>query len=347
MRMAVAPDSMLERAGLTLGKVPLPIARSFSAMPTARAVQVAQRLGVFAALAQRPQSAERLAEQLGAQPQTLRMLLDLLTGERILTLSGADYSLGKEGRVWLDPASPTYVGTFVEHTAEYWGWWNDLERFVRNGGSIDFHAMADDDPGWEVYIRGQYELARLSAAEVAKGVKLAPDAASLLDVAGGHGWFSAALCRRNPGLRATVVDLAPSCAVGEAIIAENGMSDAVRHVVGDMFAADLGGPHDGALAFSILHHLSPAQRTELLARIGDALKPGAPVAIIDMFRPENDAPRRASAAIFELFFYITSGSDVPSQSELEGHLSEAGFGAPRRVNLRSIPDLRLYTAAKR
>src|SRR5947209_7223371 len=182
-----------------------------------------------------------------------------------------------------------------------------------------------------------------TAEEVARALKLPPRPRSLLDVAGGHGWFAAALCARHEGLRATVVDLAPSAAVGRQIIAENGLSERVGHVEGDMFAVDLGGPHDAALCFDIIHHLSPEQVVLLFGRVRRALRPGATLAVLDMFRDPGRRPR-ASASFFRLFFHPTSGADIYSREQLAEFLAQAGFGAPRRRRVRSIPDQALYQA---
>jgi hypothetical protein len=116
---------------------------------------------------------------------------------------GSRYDLTKNARRWLDPASNTYMGTFIQDCGEYWDWWSQLEDIVRTGKSIGLHDRPPEDPGWQTYIRGQFELARLSAPEVAKALRLPTEPTALLDVAGGHGWFSAELCRRHPGLKAT------------------------------------------------------------------------------------------------------------------------------------------------
>ena len=132
---------------------------------------------------------------------------------------------------------------------------------------------------------------------------------SALDVAGGHGWYAAALCQRHPSLRATVIDLPGSVAVGREIMRETGMEDRVTHVEGDMFEADLGGPHDVALRslLQIPDHLTDEQTVALLrTRVRAALRPGGTVAILDMFQPDADQARRSSAAIFRLFFTLTS-----------------------------------------
>lgn len=51
MRLAAVPEGLIERIGLLLNKMPLPVGESMYGMPVARCLQVAQRTGVFAALA--------------------------------------------------------------------------------------------------------------------------------------------------------------------------------------------------------------------------------------------------------------------------------------------------------
>ena len=224
-------------------------------MPMARVTIAGQRLGIFARLARGAASAEQIARDLDLEPGGTMLLLDSLAALDHVDKRRELYYLSRSARKWLDPDSADYVGTYIEHCFDYWSWWDRLEEIVRGGEGIEIHEFAAGDPHWEVYIRGQFELARISSPEVAKALRLPAQPQSLLDVAGGHGWYSAELCRRHPTLRATVLDLPGSAAVGRRIIAEQGMSDRVQHVDGDMMSADLGGPHDGALVLQ--HRPSP------------------------------------------------------------------------------------------
>jgi hypothetical protein len=344
MRMKFAPEGLAERVGLRLNLVPLPGAYAMFGMTAGRVVGAAQRLGIFARLLERPAGSDQLAADLGLRPDGVRLLCATLAGAGQLRVQAGQFALDRSARKWLDPASSTYIGTWLEHTTTYWEWYGDLERIVRDGGSFEIHrASAEDEEYWRVYITGQYELARLSAAEVARAIRLPHDPAALLDVAGAHGWFAAALCERHPTMRATVVDLPGSARVGREIIARAGLADRVLHVDGDMFSAELGGPYDGALVFDIIHHLSGDQTLALLRRVRAVLRPGATIAILDMFRRPG-ADQTASAASLGLFFHLTSGADLPDPSELSEHLREAGFGAPRRTRIRRIPDQDLYQA---
>jgi cyclopropane fatty-acyl-phospholipid synthase-like methyltransferase len=249
----------------------------------------------------------------------------------------------KSARRWLDPRSETYLGDFLADTYEYWDWYAGLEDLVREGKHIELHEKAADDPYWQSYIRGQYQMARLSSAEVAKAIPLGKGAHSVLDVAGAHGEYSMALCRRHEGLRGTVVDLPGSARVGEEIVAEAGMRDRIRYLVGDMFEADYDGHYDGALCFNIIHHLSPEQSRALFARIRAVLRPGSPLCVLDLYdRPEGQ--RASLASILGLFFHLTSGADTYSVDEVSRWMRESGYGGVEEKSFRTLPDLRLLIA---
>jgi ubiquinone/menaquinone biosynthesis C-methylase UbiE len=342
--MGPIPEDVLERIAIRFNQAPLPAAYPMYGMPAGRVVGVAQKVGVFGVLLRGPATPGRVAEELELEVPGTRLLCENLAAFGILDQDGHTFSVARGARKWLDPASPTYVGTFLEHTTTYWEWYAELERVLREGGSFEIHREpAEDERYWRLYITGQYEIARLSAAEVAKAVRLPKEPTALLDVAGGHGWFAAELCRRHPGLHATVLDLPGSARVGREIIAAAGMQDRVEHRDGDMFAANLEGPYDGALVFDIVHHLQPEQTAALFRRLRAAMKPGGTLAVLDLFRNEGSR-QRSSAASLGLFFRLTSGADLPGPAELAQHMREAGFSAPKRKRVRRIPDQDLYQA---
>lgn len=332
--------------GAALNVVPIPVQQTLFAPPYARVVQVGVAVGLFERLARGgPARGDDLARDLGLQLAGTRLLCESLAAMGHLKV-GRDgrYRLSRRSRRWLDPASPRAVTHFVAHSATYWPWWDGLEELVRDGTHVELHDAAPQDASWQTYVRAQYELARLSAPEVARAVALRAGARSVLDVAGAHGWFSAALCDRHPGLRATVVDLPGSAAVGRQIMRETGYADRVAHVDGSAFEVDLGGPHDAALVFNLIHHLEPDAIVALLRRVSAALAPGATLAVLDLFaRPRGHKP--GGEAFLGLFFHLTSGADVYSEDELRDFLAAAGFTPPRAVALKRIPAQTLYLAS--
>ncbi len=335
MHLAVGYDDLKERVGGILNLIPEPLGMSMFAMPVARSLQVAQQLGILGRLADGPASSEELARVLGLREQGTIRVLEVLTVAGILKLRGDRFEIAPRQRKWLDPGSSTYVGDFLADTVHYWEWWQDLEGLVRDGRSVELHDKPSDDPYWRSYVTGQYQLATLSSGAVAKAVGLPAGSRSLLDVAGAHGEYSMALCRRHEGLSAMVVDLPGSARIGREIVASAGMSDRVHHVEGNMFEVDLGGPHDGALAFNIVHHLSPDQAWELFSRVASSMRAGAPLCVLDLYdRPQGRAPD--SGSYLGLFFHLTSGADTYSTGQVSGWLRDSGF---EQVKVRRLPQL--------
>jgi hypothetical protein len=346
VRLGVKYDGVAERIGAALNLVPAPIGLSMFGMPIARSVQVAQRTGVLGLLAESPASAPEVASKLGLREQGTALLLDVLTVSGVVSLRGdGRYALDSRAAKWLRPDSSTYVGDFLADTEHYWEWWAGLEDLVRDGRSIELHQRGPDDPYWQSYITGQYQLARLSSAAVAKAVALPSGAASLLDVAGAHGEYSMALCRQHPELRSVVVDLPGSARIGREIVAANGMAERVSYVEGDMFSVEFGGPHDGALAFNIVHHLSPDLARDLFSRIAASLRPGAPLCVLDLYdRPPGKRPD--SGSYLGLFFHLTSGADTYSTSEVSEWLAATGFGPVKVRMLPQLPGLALLRSER-
>ncbi len=343
MRLYLKSANPAEWLALRSGAVPVAAAEAWGGMALSGVLIAAVRTGLAGRLALGEATAAELAADLRLDPLPTRLLLDCLASGGHVRCRAGRYRLSRSARRWLDPAAGLSVARFVESTGDFWDWWSRLAEITRDGKPAAHHDTPPGDPYWDRYLRGQLDLARLSAGEVARKLRLPGGARSLLDIGGGHGWYSAELCRRYPGLTATVLDLPGSAAIGREIIAAAGLADRVRHADGDATTADLGTGHDVVLCFNLLHHLAPGQITGLLRRIRAALAPGGTLVIMDAFA---DPARRASAAanVLGLFVYLSSGSQVHTQAELRGWLAQAGFAAPRRVRVPRIPGQALYVA---
>jgi 2-polyprenyl-3-methyl-5-hydroxy-6-metoxy-1,4-benzoquinol methylase len=339
-----------EWLALRAGVVPNPAAEAWGGMGLSGILVAAVRTGLTARLARGPASAAELAGGLGLDELPTQLLLDCLRSLGHVTVAGGRYELSHRSRRWLDPASALSVADYVAGTADYWTWWAELGEVTRGRRPTGTHGAPPGDPYWDRYIRGQHELARLSAAEVARKLRLPPRAREVLDIGGGHGLYSAELCRRHPGLTATVLDLPGSAAIGRQLAAAAGMADRVLFTDGDATACDLGhgregGGYDAVLCFNLVHHLAPGEIAGLFGKVREALAPGGVLAVMDAFA---DPARRASAAanFLALFVYLASGSQVHTPAELRGWFRDAGFAAPRRVRVLRIPGLSLYAAGR-
>ncbi|VEG53982.1 type 12 methyltransferase [Mycolicibacterium aurum] len=345
VRLALRGANPVEWLALRAGIVPTAAAEAWGGMALSAVVITAVQTGVTARLARRPATAEELAAELSLDPVPTRLLLDCLRSGGHVTVRRGRYRLTRRSRRWLDPESALSVAQYVAGASDYWAWWSDLDEVTRTGRPAGHHDAPPGDPYWRRYIGGQLELARLSAGEVAKKIRLPRDSRTLLDIGGGHGWYSAQLCRRHPQLTATVLDLPGSAAIGREIIAAAGMSDRVVHREGDATTDDLGGGYDAVLCFNLLHHLTAEQTVELFGRIRDALAPGGTLAVMDAFA-EPSRRSSAQANVLGLFMYLSSGSQVHPPEKLHSWLRDAGFGVPQRIPILRIPGQAMYMVTK-
>lgn len=125
---------------------------------------------------------------------------------RYLKWRHGTYRLRRHVRRWLLTDAPGSVRDAVLMKRLEWRWIEGLDSFLRSGQPLDVHGtMTAED--WGAYQRGMRAQANVIAPLLARQVPVPAGARDMLDVGGSHGYFSVALCRRHPGLRATVLDL--------------------------------------------------------------------------------------------------------------------------------------------
>jgi SAM-dependent methyltransferase len=306
---------------------PDPYFDSFTGLVAARALTTATVLGVFDALADEPASPGELAERLGLDPLGTETLLTAL-----LTLgyveSGADERLRNSAvsRRLLVSSSPESIATFVGAQADlHWEVLDRLPEAVRDGWAYSMHEERQGEKErWAAYIRGLFEISR---PEHEANATLVPveSPRRLVDVAGGHGGFSMAMCRRHPELAATVLDLPPSVAVGREIVEQEGFADRIAFREGDVFEVGLGEDLDVVSVFNLIHHLPEERDRELCRMARSALRRGGCLIIGDSARPEPGEGVSEHGAISSLLFYAWSHSRNFKPSEIRGWMEAAGF----------------------
>lgn len=356
MRLGVVPETPLEWLALRLGRVPTPLVDTQLAVAWGRTLLVATRLGVFEALAAAPAPAETVARRCGCVEGPMRRLLDALTGMGTLMPARDGYALGREARRWLVRGSADEVVDKVLFAFDEWRFVEHYQRYLERGEPLGMHALltsgqaldqgpapaVPDQDAYARYQRGLHALAGVSTGEVARVTPVPRGATRLLDLGGAHGRFSAALLRRHPRLRATVLDLPPAVAASRDLLAAEGLGERLRHRIGDALESDLGdGAWDVVLASQFNHHLDEAQNRALAARVARALAPGGVYVVQDLVRPASpqEARRLRLGALLDLYFAAVSGAGTFTLAQMRGWLDHAGLAAGRVRWLRTLPGM--------
>lgn len=300
---------------------------TFVAMAGAQAIITATRLGIVAALGAQPAGADALARRLGLAPAGVEALLGALVALGYLDVDAQGAFRPTAAGSRLDAGTPDSVASFIgAYNAHAWDMLGHLEEVLHDPRTAGSHGREAEDPFWEHYIRGLFELSRREREEWAQLVPVS-DPRELLDVAGGHGGFAMAMCRRFPRLHATVLDLPASVTVGRRIVAEEGFSERVSFREGDALADPLGEGVDVVSIFNLLHHLAPQAVQQLLGRARGALRPGGWIVIGETERAEPGQAPSLAGALSALVYFVSSGTRNYTVEELRVWLEQAGFSA--------------------
>jgi SAM-dependent methyltransferase len=345
----LVPQGPLEAAALALGMVPTPLADTLVAIWLARSIMAATKLGVFDALADGPLEPNEVAARCGTDPRATAKLLGALVPTGYLRWQPDEtatacrpagrFALAPTARRWLLRGARRSLHDATLHRYLDWEFTEHFEQFVRSGEPLDFHATMTPEQ-WQIYQRGQRDHARLAADEVARRTRVPRGATAMLDVGGAHGLFSVALCRKNPGLCATVLDLAPAVEASAPLLAEEGMGDRVVHRVGDALTDDLGeDAYDLIFVANLVHHFDEPTNRALVQRCARALRPSGRLVIHEMIRPATPTDGGGVGALADLYFAVTSRAGTWSFEELAAWQRDAGLTPSRPQRLLSVPGL--------
>ena len=345
MKYGVIPSNMLERLALWMGKVPVPLLDSLFSIMKTRSIMAGVRLGIFEALRDGPLAARDVAARCRLDPECTELLLRLLVGVEYLELHGEQFALNDlSQRTLIAGAEQELIGYVLWN---YWQWEMvaGLDDLIRTGRGIDFHETMTDPEAWANYQRAMKEVARFSAPLVADRVPVKGGARRLLDIAGSHGLFGAAICRKHPPMKSTVLDLPAAIEHARELARAEKIDDVVEHRAGDLLADDYGKDNDVVLLSNILHHFNEATNIAILRRAFDSLTAAGTVAIWEIEAPEKDAsPTSGDGAA--LFFRLTSNARCYHGSEYERWLQQVGFKEVRTSRPALSPGSVLVTGRR-
>jgi 2-polyprenyl-3-methyl-5-hydroxy-6-metoxy-1,4-benzoquinol methylase len=331
---------------LAFGKVPIPLLDSLYGILKARTLMAGVRLGVFEALSKGPGKSSELARRLNLDERFLDLLLRNLVLAGYLAQKEGGYELSKLGRRTMVPGGEMEMFGYILWNYQQWDMVARLDDAVRRGRGIDFHSTLKDSEAWGNYQRGMLELARLEAAVVARKVPVPSGARSLLDVAGSHGLFGAAICRRHPPLRSMVLELPEALTGARSLAASERIDDIVEHRAGSLLDGDWGAGHDVVLLFNILHHFLPEQIEGILRKAASALQPKGVVAVWELERPRPGSKVTVGDGA-ALYFALTSTGGAYHADEYAAWMRQAGFESIRIARGKLTPGKILVTAVAR
>ncbi|MCB9797111.1 MAG: hydroxyneurosporene methyltransferase [Alphaproteobacteria bacterium] len=295
-------------------------------------VQAALELGVADALDDGPQSAEALAEALGAQAGPLSRVLDVLIRLGLFTrLEDGRYAHNEDSRCLSAAHENSMADLFRFCGRESYQTFGHLEQAVRTGQPV--FAEAWGKPFWQ-HLRDEPQRGAMFGRAMERQSEhllqqLAQDVdfsawPRIVDVGGGKGQLFRPLARAGVALDAVVFDQPSLAPLAEGFLAAEGLSG-VHFEGGDFFEAVPEGGDLYVLKF-VLHDWADPQALALLAKVKAAMKPGAQLMVIELIKGASPSPW---SFLSDMIMLTTFGALERSEAQYRALLAQAGFEVER------------------
>jgi len=284
-------------------------------------------LGIFAFLSKLPRTTvDEVAAGCDLDPRGCRLLLDACVAVGLLTKQSGQYQNSDVAECFLVPGSPMDLSGAIRYNRDVYRAWGKLSQFARTGEPVErpeIH-LGEDPERTRDFVLAMHGRALGIGQSVVLQLRL-EGRRRLLDLGGGGGTYSALIAQRFPEIACTVIDLPGVLAVAEELLAEQGVSDRVRTIPGDLHTIELPPGHDAAILFGVLHQESPIAIAELLKRTYEALAPGGVLYVMDMMTDTTHAAPTFSALFAVNMSLTTHDGWVFSDEQLHTWLTAAGF----------------------
>jgi len=310
-----------------------------------KALVLASNLGVFESLEGGPHTVQELATEIRTDFRATRILLDLLVSFGYVRRRDGWYSNTAQSSKWLVRSSKVSLADMIavwdSKILKFWDL--QLEKAVRGGSPSQniFEWFNKEPNAWKLFNSFEMAIARWLGESIVKKVKLPDGSKSLVDVGGGHAWYSILFCRKHPKLSAMVLDRPEPLEIARQNIAYEGLGNRISVKVWDLTTDPIDGGFDCALLFNLLHNFRAEENRGLLEKVRGALNQSGLVVIWENF-PGPGKIVNATFDFFSLTYLVGTGAQTYTPREVSSWLEGAGFGRIRRY--RTLPGL--LTAAR-
>jgi 3-hydroxy-5-methyl-1-naphthoate 3-O-methyltransferase len=294
-----------------------------------RTVMAAVELGVFDVIPRDGVAEKEAAALIKLAERPARGLLDTCVAVGLLERGGGIIRATEAATKYLSANSEYSLRNYVLDERWCWPAWGRLEEALRN----DAPPLPQDEDGYHVFPE-EFLLDFLHGHSLWMGDALAKavpldGVERIMDVGGGSGAVSIALCRANPALQAIVIDRDEVLAKTKQHVSEAGLADRISTHAANVFTDPLPEGCDAAVIANMLHDFSAERAAAILSRVSQALPTGGRLLVMEI-APDDDRSGPPLAAVFTVTMIVnTEGGVAHTRAELRDMIEAAGFAVER------------------
>ncbi len=320
--------SFIEKILLSKDIIPHPFADASFSAGLAFALGTAVKLKIADQLSMELKEVKKIAAGAGVSELGAELILDCLDALGYVQKKGTQYAFNKRGYKSLSAQSPDNLRYFILFCDYLYKGYLNLDETIRLGKNPKANMLDEmSDYEWELFSRAMIDISKTNYKEVAGKIPVAKTHTKMLDLGGSHGQYSIELCRRNPHLKSTIVDLPQVKKYADECIAKHRASGNVSFLPSDFMKDELPKNIDVILAFNIIHGFNPSQNEELARKIFDSLNDGGIYVILDQIKGIGGSSQlsKATTSYMALNLLHQAGGKTYSEAEIDTFTKKVGF----------------------
>lgn len=277
-----------------------------------------------------PRDVSELVSRMGWIPRRARVFLNALVAIGLLTKDARDrYCNSSVTNQSLVKSRPGYMGGVVEHQRRQWDTWTRIGDALSTRGVMPWHQerrLQSDAAANEAFHDAMRNLARANlptflSLPIPRGKK------HVIDMAGSHGMYLAAMAKAEPGLTGEVWDLPGAEQLATETFREFKCSERCSFIVKDITQPEnfVGVRADLVMLNDCMHYFEPDTVRDILARAVDVLTKEGMLLLATQFL-DQDGVSPPGAAGFSMHMMLnTAHGGLHATPWIAGLMSDLGL----------------------
>ena len=309
-----------------------------------QALYIVTKLGVADLLAERPQTANELADKTQVHAGALYRILRTLAGSGIFAEKDDGTFIFTPPAALLRPDIPGSLHNLIIFGGEKWHWdvYANMLYSVQTGNAAWKQTHGLDIFPWliahpehlEVFNRAMSGVSFPAASAVVEAYDFS-SVKSIIDIGGGQGQTLTCILKANPHLKGVLFELPQVIAEASDAIERQGLAGRIELTAGDLFDSIPSGM-DVYLIKHVLHNWNDEHALQILRNIHQAMPPHGKLLLIEMVVPAGNQPHISK--LLDLGMLISFGGAERSALEYERLFSQTALRLTRIIPTQSPLD---------
>ncbi len=316
-----------------------------------RLIYVVAKLGIPDAMDDGAIGSERLAETVGAHPQSLYRVMRTLAGFGLFSeKQKGHFELTPLGRLLRTDAPDSQRALAILMWEPWWRQgWDGLLSSVTTGvtafdqahGTDLFDYLKSHPDAADLFNRAMISITKKEINSILSAYDFS-DLSPIIDVGGGYGGLIAALLRTYPRMTGIVYDLPHLADTAKRMIEKEGVRDRCTLVAGNFFTSIPSGG-DAYILKSVIHDWEDEKALIILKNCRAAMPDKSRLLVIERMIPSGDVP--SPAKIMDMVMMVNLGGRERTEEEYGCLLKSSGFRTRRTIPtaigmniLEALPD---------